>query len=201
MHDWFDDRNAPTLYRPIAQGPEADVMFALRASAAAAALVPDVRRAFAKADDLQPIFDVMPMTQMLEEKTIGLQFVAGVMGTFATLALGLAILGLYAVMTYLVTHRVHEIGVRLALGATSTDMLRLALAEAARLTTAGVAVGLGLSLLLNRAMEAALVGIVRTDALSTLALAAALAAAGMASSYLPARRAAAVDPILALRSE
>jgi putative ABC transport system permease protein len=201
VHDWFDERNVPTLYRPIAQEPHADVIFALRTETTPSTLGPSVRRAFAKVDASQPIFDMMPMTQMLQENTVGLQFVAGVMGTFAGIALLLAIVGLYAVMTYLVAQRVREIGVRIALGATAADVLRLALGQAARLTTAGVAIGLALSLALSRAMEAGLVGVIRTDPQTTLLLAVALAATGIASSYLPARRAASVDPIVALRTE
>jgi putative ABC transport system permease protein len=201
VHDWFDERNVPTLYRPIAQEPHTDVIFALRATTTPSALGPSVRRTFAHVDATQPIFDMMPMTQLLQESTIGLQFVAGVMGIFATIALLLAIVGLYAVMTYLVAQRVREIGVRIALGATAADVLRLALGQAARLTAGGVGVGLVLSLALSRAMEAGLVGVVQTDWKTTIALAATLAAVAMLSSFVPARRAASVDPIVALRCE
>ena len=201
IHDWFDERNAPTLYRPITQDPQRDFMMALRASVEPTSLVPSVRRAFATIDPSQPIFDVMTMRQMVGENTIGLQYVAAIMGAFAALALVLAIVGLYAIMSYLVAQRVREIGVRIALGATSRDVLRLALAQAARLTATGVSVGLALSLLLSRAMEAGLVGVIETDTVTTTGLAAALAATGLAASYLPAHRAAAVDPIAALRCE
>ena len=201
VHDWFDQRYAPTLYQPLSQAPRADVIFAVRTSMAPSNLAPAIRRAFAKVDAAQPIYDLMPMTQMVAESTIGLQFVAAVMGTFAVLALMLALLGLYAVMTYLVAQRVREIGVRIALGATAGDVLRLALGQAARLTAAGVAVGLGLSLALSRAMEAGLSGVIETDLKTTLALSAALAGVAIAASYMPARRAAAVDPIVALRAE
>ena len=201
IHDWFDERNAPTLYRPITQDPQRDFMMALRASVEPTSLVRSVRRAFATIDRSQPIFDVMTMRQMVGENTIGLQYVAAIMGAFAALALALAIVGLYAVMSYLVAQRVREIGVRIALGATSRDVLSLALAQAARLTATGVGVGLALSLLLSRAMEAGLVGVIQTDTVTTTGLAAALAATSLAASYLPAHRAAAVDPIAALRSE
>ncbi len=123
------------------------------------------------------------------------------MAAFAGLALLLALLGLYAVMTYLVSQRVREIGVRIALGATRADVTRLTLGQAARLTTAGVAIGLALAVALGRGMEAGLLGLVSNDIRQTLALAFALAATALAASYLPARRAASVDPIVALRSE
>jgi len=123
------------------------------------------------------------------------------MGTFAVLALILAVLGLYAVMTYLVTMRVHEIGVRMALGATARDVTRLALHQALRLTIIGVGIGLGLALGLGRLMEAGMLGIVSSDARVSIVLAVALALVGIGASYLPARRAATVDPIKALRAE
>jgi ABC-type antimicrobial peptide transport system permease subunit len=123
------------------------------------------------------------------------------MTTFAGLALILAVLGLYAVMTYLVTLRVHEIGVRMALGATARDVTRLAMGQALRLTIVGVVIGLGLAVALSRLMEAGMLGIVSSDVRLSLLLAAALAAVSIGASYLPARRAAAVDPIRALREE
>ena len=201
VHDWFDERYSPTIYRPLDQAPRTDMMFALRTSTAPSAIGPDVRRSLARVDATQPIFDMMPMRQMVSESTIGLQFVAAVMSTFAGLALMLAVLGLYAVMTYLVAQRVREIGVRIALGATTGDVFRLAIGQASRLTAAGVGVGLVLSLLLSRAMEAGLVGIIQTDLKTTVALAVALGCVSIAASFLPARRAAEVDPIVALRSE
>jgi putative ABC transport system permease protein len=201
IHDWFDSRNVPTLFRPMAQVPTSDLIVAARTAADPRAIVDDVRGAIAKVDRLQPLFDIMPMRQMLAEKTIGLQYIAAVMAVFAALALILAVLGLYAVMSYLVVQRVREIGVRMALGATRSDVTRLTLRQAARLTAAGVAVGLTLSLALGRAMEAGLLGIVSTDARLTAVLALVLGVTALAASYLPARRAGSVDPIVALRNE
>jgi ABC-type antimicrobial peptide transport system permease subunit len=104
-------------------------------------------------------------------------------------------------MSCLVAQRVREIGVRIALGATAADVTRLALSQAARLTAIGVAIGLALAIALGRAMEAGLLGIVSTDIRTTAALACGLAVTALAASYLPARRAALVDPIVALRSD
>jgi putative ABC transport system permease protein len=201
IQDWFDRRNAPTLYRPMAQAPIDAMVFAVKTSVDPASLASSARHAMTKVDPLQPIYEIMPMPQVISERTVGIQFIAGVMGTFAGLALVLAVLGLYAVMTYLVTMRVHEIGVRMALGATSSDVTRLALAQAMRLTAAGVIIGLGLAIALGRLMEAGMLGIVASDVRASVALAAVLAIVAAAASYLPARRAAAVDPIAALRAE
>jgi len=201
IHDVFDGVNVPTLYRPIAQAPAEDVSFAIRTAAQPLGSVGDVRRAFDKVDAQQPIFDVLTMRQMLSDRTIAMQYVAAVMGLFGALALILAILGLYAVMSYLVAQRVREIGVRIALGATSADVTRLTLGQAARLTALGLAIGFALALALSRFIEAALLGTVAADFRLPLVLSLMLAATALASSYLPARRAAAIDPIVALRNE
>ena len=132
---------------------------------------------------------------------ISLQYIASVMAAFAGLALMLAVLGLYAVMSYLIAQRVREIGVRIALGATGRDVKSLTLSQAARLTATGLAVGSLLAVALGRAMEAGLLGLVSSDVRLTALLALALGATALAASYFPARRAAAVDPIVALRSE
>ena len=182
IHDPFDRRNAPTLYRPLAQARTDYLAFALRTPADPLALAGDVRRAIARVDATPPLFDLMPMRQVLREKTVGIQFIAGVMGTFAALALVVAVLGLYAVMTYLVALRVREIGLRMALGATPADVSRPALGQAARLTLAGVAIGLALAIALGRLMEAVLLGIISADPRQSVALAVMLAATALASS-------------------
>ncbi|HMF96825.1 MAG TPA: FtsX-like permease family protein, partial [Vicinamibacterales bacterium] len=149
----------------------------------------------------QPVFEIMSLRQVLSERTISLQYIAAVMAAFAGLALLLALLGLYAVMTYLVAQRVREIGVRIALGATGRDVARLTLTQAARLTAVGLAIGLLLSVALSRGMEAGLLGVVSTDLRVTALLAVALGVTALGASYLPARRAASIDPMTALRSE
>ena len=175
--------------------------FAIRTAVQPLGLVGDARRAFDEVDAQQPTFDVMPMRQMISDRTIGMQYVAAVMALFGALALILAILGLYAVMSYLVAQRVREIGVRIALGATPADVARLTLGQAARLTALGLAIGFALAVALSRFIEAALLGTAAADIRVPLVLALMLAATALASSYFPARRAAAIDPIVALRNE
>ena len=200
VHDWFAGR-VPTLYRPLAQAPSDTLVFAIRTAADPMALVGEARGAIAHVDATQPLFDIMSLRQVLSDRTISLQYIAAVMSAFAGLALLLAVLGLYAVMTYLVTQRVREIGVRIALGATARDVARLTLTQAARLTAVGLAIGLLLAVALGRGMEAGLLGIVSTDLRLTAALAIALGLTALAASYLPARRAASIDPMTALRAE
>ncbi len=200
VHDWFEGR-VPTLYVPLAQEPPESLAFAVRTAGNPSASVADARLAIARADPMQPAYDVMPMRQVLSDRTISLQYIAGVMGAFAGLALLLALFGLYAVMTFLVAQRVREIGVRLALGATGRDVVRMTLTQAARLTLAGVAIGTLLAIALARAMESGLLGIVSSDVRTTGILAAALGVTALVASYLPARRAAQVNPIDALRAE
>jgi hypothetical protein len=205
VHDWFDvgttGSRVPTLYRPIAQAPSDTFALAIRTAGDPLSLVADARTALAQVDATQPIFDVMTLRQVLNEKTISLRYIATVMGAFAGLAVMLAVLGLYAVMTFLVARRVREIGVRIALGATAHDVVRLTLGQAARLTAIGIAVGFVMAVALGRLMEAGLLGIVSSDIRVSAALAAGLGATALFSSYLPARRAASVDPSVALRAE
>ena len=200
VHDWFDGR-VPTLYRPLLQAPADALVFALRTASDPLSVVAGARQAIASVDPTQPVFDIMSQRQVLSDRTISLQYIAAVMGAFAALALLLALLGLYAVMTYLVTQRVREIGVRIALGATRRDVARLTLTEAARLTAVGLAIGVLLAVALGRGMEAGLLGVVSTDWRLTAALAIALGITALAASYLPARRAGSIDPMTALRTE
>ena len=121
------------------------------------------------------------------------------MFVFGGLALVLAIIGVYGVMAFMVTQRTHEIGVRMALGATRRDVLRLTTRQAMTLSAVGVGLGVALSLALGRLIEAGLLGVASSDARLTAGLAAVLIASAMAAGYIPARRAASIDPTVALR--
>jgi putative ABC transport system permease protein len=137
----------------------------------------------------------------LQERTIGLQYLAAIMTVFGCLALVLAAVGLYAVIAYLVAQRRHEIGLRIALGASGADVVRMTVAQALRLTLLGAAIGLVLSVALSRLMEAGILGIATSDARIFVVFSAVLIATAMLAGYLPARRAAAIDPMVALRAE
>ena len=201
IQDWFDKRNAPTVYRPLAQAPPDSMGIAVRTTGDPAAAAGAVRQALLRVDRTQPVFEMMTMRVQLKERTIGLQYLAAIMTVFGGLALLLAAVGLYAVIAYLVAQRRHEIGLRIALGASARDVVRMTVGQALRLTLAGAAIGLVLSIALSRLMEAGILGIATSDARVFLAFAAVLIASAMLAGYLPARRAATIDPMIALRAE
>ncbi len=199
IHDWFIRRNTPVMYRPLTQAPSDYLCVVVRTSGDPSVLAPDVRRALLQVDPDQPVFDVMTMRRALHERTIGLQYLAAIMTTFAAIALVLAAVGLYALITYFVAQRRHEIGVRIALGASGRDVVRLTVGQAFRLTLAGTTIGLVLSIALGRLMQAGMLGVADLDVRVFAGFAAVLIATALLAGYLPARRAAAIDPINALR--
>jgi putative ABC transport system permease protein len=201
IQDWFNRRNNPTMYRPFLQAPSGYFAIMVRTAGDPSAVAGAVRQALLRIDATQPVFEMMSMRQALSERTIGLQYLAAIMSVFAVLALLLAAVGLYAVISYLVAQRRHEIGLRIALGASRRDVVRLTVGQALNLTLIGTAIGLALSFALGRLMEAGVLGIATSDARIVLAFAGILIAAALLAGYLPARRAAAIDPMIALRAE
>jgi len=201
IHDWFLRRNNASMYRPLLQAPSDYFGIVVRTAGDPASAAAAVRQALLRVDANQPVFDLMTMRRQLHERTIGLQYLAAIMTVFAALALLLAALGLYAVISYLVAQRRHEIGLRIALGASAANVMRLTVGQAFKLTLIGTAIGLALSIALTRVMESALLGIATSDARIFAAFAGVLMAAALLAGYLPARRAAAIDPMIALRAE
>ena len=200
IHDWFDRRNYPTVFCPYDQSPSADVAFAVRGNNPSALATPALA-AVRAVDPEQPAFNVLPMRELLHDKTIGLRFVAAIMTVFGALALVLAVVGVYSLMAYVVTQRTHEIGLRMALGASRRDVMALALGQTATLTAIGTIVGLAFATALGKLMEAGLLGVISSDIRLSLGLAAVLTAAALAAGYVPARRATSIDPMVALRAE
>jgi len=201
IHDWFLRRNNASMYRPFAQVPSDYFGVVLKTDGDPTRIAGAARQALLRVDATQPVFEMMPMRQALHERTIGLQYLAAIMTVFAALALLLAAVGLYAVISYLVAQRRHEIGLRMALGATGADVMRLTVGQALNLTLIGTAIGLALSVALSRLMEAGLLGIATSDVRVFVVFSTVLIAAAMLAGYLPARRAAQIDPMVALRAE
>jgi putative ABC transport system permease protein len=201
VHDWFNRRDYPTAYVPYAQSPTGNFGLAVRAAGDPAALSSAARAAVRAVDANQPVYDVMTLRTALRERTLGLQYIAAVMGVLGALALVLAAGGVYGVMAYMVAQRAHEIGVRIALGATRADVVKLTVSQTVRLAAVGVALGVTLSVLLGRVIEWGLLGTATVDARIVAALGAVLALSALAAGYIPARRAASIDPICTLRGE
>jgi putative ABC transport system permease protein len=201
IHQWLTRRDHPTFYRSLRQEPRTRLAFALRTAGDPEVLGPSVRRALMDVDPDQPADDVLSMRHAIARSTIGMHYVAGIMAAFGLLALVLAVTGVYGVLSYRVSLRTAEIGVRMALGATRRHVLGLALGQAIRLSAIGLGVGVVLALAMGRMLAAALRGAVASDPVLLTAVTGALALAALAAAWLPARRAMAVDPVTALRAE
>lgn len=199
IDDWFANRNAPTMYVPVAQYGTHAVNLAMRTSVDPGTLESSIRAAVAAVDDQLPIFQVRTMRDALTERTTGLRFIGGLMTVFGVLALGLAAIGIYSVMAFYVTTRRKEFGVRLALGATPQTVLALTLRHATVLSGLGIAIGLVLAVALARLMAQAMFGTATPHPALFAAVAAALFAVATVASLLPARAATKVDPATTLR--
>jgi predicted permease len=165
------------------------------------AITAAVREVLHKTDPNLPISRVMTMDGLLSDSVSPRRFSAVLIGVFAALALLLAAVGIYGVMSYTVSGRTQEIGIRMALGAQPASVQKMILAQAARLTLAGVGLGLAGALVLVRFLSSLLFGVGTYDAMTFAGVAALLTAVALAASYIPARRAVRIDPLLALRHD
>jgi putative ABC transport system permease protein len=152
-------------------------------------------------DKDQPVSNITTMNEILSSSVAKQRFNTLLLGIFAAVALVLAAVGIYGVISYSVTQRTREIGIRMALGATSRDVLGLVVGQGFALVSIGVVTGLVSAFVLTRLMESLLFGVSATDPLTFIAISAVLVAVAMLASYIPARKATKVDPMVALRYE
>ncbi len=199
IDDWYDRRFTPMLYVPMLQRPSLAVTLLARTDGGPAALGPALRTALSTADSEQPVMLLLTMAQSLHERTIGLQIISSIMGGLGCLALALSMIGIYSLLAYDVSQRAHEIGVRMALGATRGDVARLTVGHALRLAAVGLTIGVLLTLPTQGLVVNLLFNVVTFSPLQLAALALTLAATALAASLLPARRASRMDPSAALR--
>lgn len=203
LDDWFNSRNAPTIYAPVLQWPSSQVSLLARVTDAAGGdldgSLANLRAAVARVDGAVPPFSPSTMRQAIHTRTTGLRFVGQLMAAFGLLALVLSAAGIYSVMAHYVAQRRHEIGVRMALGATTRDVLRLTMGSGLKLAGLGILVGLGLGVGAARLIESALFGVVAIEPVLFVAITALLTTVALLATLLPARHAISVDPAGALR--
>ncbi|HKY06567.1 MAG TPA: FtsX-like permease family protein, partial [Blastocatellia bacterium] len=160
-----------------------------------------VRSQLAQVDPNQPIANIRTVDDLVVDSTARPRFTSILVGIFATLALALAAIGIYGVISYSVSQRANEIGIRMALGARPSDVFRLVIGEGLALAVAGIAIGIAASLALTQFMSSQLFGVTATDPATYLSVSGLLALIALAACYTPARRATRVDPMVALRHE
>jgi putative ABC transport system permease protein len=199
--DPLDRDPAPTVYIPVAQQPERAAAFVVRTSGDPLATASSVGVLLRNINPEQPPYDVRSLEQVLSDGLSGVELSAHLMMVFGFCALTLAGAGIFAVMAYSVKQRTHEIGVRMALGAKQSDVLRLVVGFAMKMAGAGLLIGLTLATLMTRALSSALFGVVQTDLATFAVLTVLLAMVAAMAAYLPARWAMKVDPMVALRYE
>ena len=197
----LDAATPPEVYLPHAQHPVGDLTIAVRTAGDPLSAVPAARGVLATMDRELPMADIRTMNDLVGRSIAERRFVLLLIAAFATLAVLLAAIGIYGVLAYLVTQRVQEIGVRLAIGASPGDVVRLFVREGATLTIMGLACGLAGALAAAQALTSLLFGVKATDPSTFAGVAVALASVALVATYVPARRAARVDPMTALRTD
>jgi putative ABC transport system permease protein len=200
-YNWVEKDDVPTLYLPLPQAPPYSTAVALRVQGDPLRLASAARAEVAAVDPELPLFEVMSMERLISYSVTGIAYVAAMMGAFGGLALFLASIGLYGVIAYSVGERTHEIGMRMALGARPDDILRLVVRDGMFLAGLGLLIGFPVSFGLARALSTLLFGVSAADPVVFVGLPILLMAIAFLASYLPARRAMRVDPIVALRYE
>jgi len=195
------DETPPEFYLPYPQNPSALMRLVVRTDAEPMNLVSALRREVLDVDKDQPFTEIKSMKQFISESVFRRRFNTVLLGIFASVALVLAVVGIYGVMSYSVMQRTREVGIRMALGATARDVLSMIVGQGMKLSLAGVGIGLAAAFALTRVMRTLLFGVSATDTLTYVVVASLLAAMSLVACYVPARRATRVDPMEALRYE
>jgi putative ABC transport system permease protein len=191
----------PQFYFPYHQVPQSSIYLVVQTVGDPASLSGAVRGAIQKVDKDLPVFRVTTMERLVADSMAQRRFSMFLLGIFASVALVLAVVGLYGLMSYTVMQRTHEIGIRMALGASARDVLKMVVGQGMALALIGVGLGLVASLLLTRAMSSLLFNVSVTDPLTFIFISVLLVSVAFLATYVPARRAMRVDPMTALRYE
>ncbi len=200
-YSWIDKNDVPTIYRSYRQSPPYYASLVLRTGEEPLSFVPAARSQVAAVDPDLSLFNIKALDKVISDSVVGIAYVAVMMGVLGIIALVLAAVGVYGVMSNAVSERTNEIGIRMAMGATANDIQKLVLGKGALLTLIGTGIGLPVAFLLANALSSLLFGVKAADPVAFIVLPLVLAAVATLASYLPARRAVRVDPITALRYE
>jgi ABC-type antimicrobial peptide transport system permease subunit len=200
-HDGLDKMPVSTIYFPEAQEPERAATLMIRTTADPMKLAPVIEQVIHGYDKDQAIADIQPMDAILAKSIARPRFQSVLLAGFAGLALLLAVIGIFGVMSYSVVQRTREIGIRVALGADRNEILRLVVGQGAALALIGISAGLAGALVLTRYLRSLLFETSSTDPATFAGVSISLCVAALAASYFPARRATSVDPMQALRYE
>jgi putative ABC transport system permease protein len=199
----LDARTTPVIYFHYLQDVESYMGVLVRTASDPMSMVAAVRSEISAMDSDVPMYSVMTMEQMISnsQSTFVRRYPTFLIGVLAAVALVLAAIGIYGVMSYSVTQRTHEIGIRMALGAQKRDILKLVVGQGLILMLSGLGIGLGAALALTQFLSSILFGVSATDPVAFAGVSALLAAVALLACYIPARKATKVDPMVALRYE
>ncbi|HYM11656.1 MAG TPA: ABC transporter permease, partial [Bryobacterales bacterium] len=200
-HGGLDETPVPDFYIPYAQSPQNYGTIFVRTGGNPLAMAAAARREIRAFNKDLPVYDIKSMRERISDSTARMRFSATLLGAFAAIALILAAVGIYGVMSYAVTQRTREIGIRIALGAAPGDVLLLVVQRGLALTLAGIGIGLVAALAATRVLQTLLYEVRPSDPATYAIYAVALAAVALTASFVPARRATRVDPLIALRAE
>ncbi len=200
-YSWIVKEDVPTLYRPYRQTPPTFTTLVLRTNGDPLKFVSAAREQIAAVDPNLPMYNIKSMDKAITESIIGIAYVATMMAVLGIIALVLASVGIFGVMSYAVSERTHEIGIRMSQGAQTRDILSLVLRGGMFMTLLGLVIGLPIAFLMARTMSSLLFNVQTADPISFLVLPLVLMAVAALACYLPARRAAQMDPLVALRHE
>jgi putative ABC transport system permease protein len=201
LHSGLDATARPEMFVPYWQSPTTQMTFVVKTTPDAAAMLPAVKSAIREVNRNQTFSKTATMDQLINDSLRQRRFNLFLLVSFAVLALMLAAIGVYGSINYSTRQRTHEIGLRMALGAQSGSVLRLIIGQGLMLAITGVGIGLIASIALTRLMKGLLFGISATDPVTFIAISLLLIVMGLLASWIPARRATRVDPLVALRYE
>jgi predicted lysophospholipase L1 biosynthesis ABC-type transport system permease subunit len=201
VHNPYDRQPRPTIYRPYQQAPSNAMDIGVRTAGDPLRMAPAVLAAIRSVDPEQPVTEVLSLERAIHDRAIGLNYMAALMGVFGVLALVLSAIGVYGVMAHLVSEETHEIGIRMALGASRGSVLRMILRRGMGTTVVGLTAGVAMAFGLARLVSSLIFGVSAADPTTFVGIPLALIATAVVAIVVPARRATKVDPILALRYE